>query len=63
MNYDDEMWRDCNAMVGRILSYLDEDEVRQATKKAVKSELWEFHNKYNGDDDYDARDNTARLPK
>jgi len=51
MKYDDEMWIDCNAMVGRILSYLDEDNVRPSIKKAVKSELWEFHNKHNGDDD------------
>jgi len=60
MKYNDEMWGDCNAMVGRVLSYLDEDKVRPSIKKAVKSELWEFHNKHNGDDN-DNEDNTADL--
>ena len=50
MTMNNEMWKDCNAMVGRILSYLDEDEVRQSVKMAVKSEIWAFHNKHNGDD-------------
>ena len=52
-----DMWKDCNAMVGRVLSYLDEDEVRPSIKAAVKAELWAFHNKHNGDDNDDDRFN------
>ena len=50
MTMTNDMWKDCNDMIGRILTYLDEDEVRRATKAAVKSEIWAFHNKHNGDD-------------
>ena len=56
MTMNNDMWTDCNAMVGRILSYLDEDEVRQSIKMAVKSEIWAFHNKHNGDDNDEDQD-------
>jgi len=44
MTNDNELWKSCNDMIGRILTYLDEDEVRRSTKKAVKSEIWDFYN-------------------
>lgn len=47
-----DKWKSCNDMIGRILTYLDEDEVRRSIKKAVKSEIWDFYNEHvNGDDD------------
>lgn len=44
MTNDNDNWKSCNDMIGRILTYLDEDEVRRSTKKAVKSEIWDFYN-------------------
>ena len=46
MNMTNDKWKSCNDMIGRILTYLDEDEVRRATKKAVKSEIWDFYNEH-----------------
>ena len=50
--------KSCNDMIGRILTYLDEDEVRRSTKKAVKSEIWDFYNKL--ENDYDDEDGFNR---
>ena len=51
MAMNNERWKSCNDMIGRILTYLDEDEVRLATKKAVKSEIWDFYNKMENEND------------
>ena len=53
MTMTNDNWKSCNDMIGRILTYLDEDEVRRSTKKAVKSEIWEFYNKLENDYDED----------
>lgn len=53
MNMNNPKWKPTNDMIGRILTYLDEDEVRLATKKAVKSEIWDFFNKHVDGDEYD----------
>lgn len=41
---DKDKWKLCNDMIGRILTYLDEEDVRRAVKMAVKSEIWNFFN-------------------
>ena len=61
MNMNNEMWQDCNDMIGRILTYLDEAKVGTGIKKAVKSEIWDFHNKHNGDDNDYRNDKTEPL--
>lgn len=50
---NNEPWKSCNDMIGRILTYLDEEEVRRATKKAVKSEIWDFYNEHVEENDND----------
>jgi hypothetical protein len=51
MNMTNDKWKPCNDMIGRILTYLDEDESSRATKKAIKTEIWDFYNEHvNGDD-------------
>ena len=45
MTNDNDKWKSCNDMIGRILTYLDEEDgVKRATKMAVKSEIWNFYN-------------------
>jgi len=56
----EDQWKLCNDMIGRILTYLDEDEVRRSTKKAVKSEIWDFFNKID-DEDEDVYENEQRF--
>ena len=51
MTMTNDNWKSCNDMIGRILTYLDDEEVGRATKKAVKSEIWDFYNKL--ENDYD----------
>ena len=58
---NDPQWKDCNDMIGRVLTYLDDEEVRRATKMAIKSEIWNFHNKYNGDDNEKKEIGTALI--
>lgn len=59
MAMNNEQWKSCNDMIGRILTYLDEDKVRLATKKAVKSEIWDFYNKM--ENDYDNEERTITI--
>jgi hypothetical protein len=59
MAMNNEQWKSCNDMIGRILTYLDEDKVRLATKKAVKSEIWDFYNKM--ENDYDNEESTSSV--
>jgi hypothetical protein len=59
MAMNNEQWKSCNDMIGRILTYLDEDKVRLATKKAVKSEIWDFYNKM--ENDYDNEERTSTI--
>jgi hypothetical protein len=59
MAMNNEQWKSCNDMIGRILTYLDEDKVRLATKKAVKSEIWDFYNKM--ENDYDNEESTSSI--
>ena len=42
---EQEIQKSFNDSIGAILTYLDEAEVGFATKKAVKSELWELCDK------------------
>lgn len=42
---DQEIQKAFNNSIGAVLTYLDEAEVGFATKKAVKSELWELCDK------------------
>ena len=42
---EDRIQKSFNDAIGAILTYLDEAEVGFATKKAVKSELWELCDK------------------
>jgi hypothetical protein len=60
MNMTNERWKFCNDMIGRILTYLDEDAVRLATKKAVKSEIWDFYNKLENENDNEKDGNGSR---
>ena len=57
MNMTNDKWKSCNDMIGRILTYLDEDEVRRSTKKAVKAEIWDFYNKLENDYDDESKFN------
>ena len=45
MDMDKEILKAFNDSIGAILTYLDEADCGFATKKAVKSELWELCDK------------------
>jgi len=60
MKMTNDKWKPCNDMIGRILTYLDEEEAGRATKKAIKSEIWDFYNEHVTGDEYDNDDRGNR---
>ena len=52
-------WKLCSDMIGRVLTYLDEEESSRGTKMAVKSEIWNFYNATNGDDNDNTQERTG----
>ena len=58
MTMTNDKWKPCNDMIGRIMTYLDEEDANRSTKKAIKSEIWDFYNEHvNGDEDNDDENN------
>ena len=58
MTNDNDKWKSCNDMIGRILTYLDEEDcVKRATKMAIKSEIWNFYNMEMTNDEQENRGN------
>lgn len=61
MTNENPKWRAFSNMIGRIMTYSDEDTVRLSTKKAIKSELWEYYNEYVDGDDYEKEETQPRA--